>query len=159
MNATAEAVDDGLSIQRESSSTTMPDDSAIRRFAAVALEDLDAPILNLRIVDEDEGRALNRQWRDRDYATNVLSFPADLPAGTGINLLGDVVITAPVVEREARDQGKAVADHFAHLLVHGILHLRGFDHMSDSDAHEMEALEVECLARLGLNDPYQSEDD
>ena len=159
MNATTEAVEDGLSIQRESASADMPDDPAIRRFAAVALEDLDAPVLNLRIVDEDEGRALNRQWRQRDYATNVLSFPADLPAGTGINLLGDVVITAQVVEQEAAAQGKSVSDHFAHLLIHGILHLRGFDHISDSDARDMEALEVERLAILGLSNPYQSDDD
>jgi len=159
MNATAEAVEDALSIQRASSSTEMPDDEAIRRFAAVVLDDLQAPVLNLRIVDEPEGRALNRQWRGRDYATNVLSFPADLPEGSGVNLLGDVVITASVVEREALEQGKPVADHFAHLLVHGILHLRGYDHISDRDAREMEALEIEHLARLGVSNPYPSEDD
>jgi len=144
----------GLTIQWACRSTALPDEGAMRRAAAVALAGLDAPVLNLRVVDEPEGRELNRRWRDRDYATNVLSFPAELPAGTGIELLGDIVVCAPVVEREAVEQGKAPRDHFTHLLIHGILHLRGFDHMSAQQATEMESIETRLLAQLGIANPY-----
>lgn len=154
MNAAIEPAEPGLSIQRESESESLPDDEDIRRLAAPALADMDNPVLNLRIVDEPEGRALNRRWRERDYATNVLSFPADLPAGTGFELLGDIVICAPVVEREAAEQGKVVRDHFAHLLIHGILHLRGHDHILDEQAELMESREIRLLADLGIGNPY-----
>lgn len=157
MSETTEAPAAELAIQRETESESLPDDEDIRRFAAAALSDIDAPVVSLRIVDEPEGRELNRRWRDRDYATNVLSFPADLPEGTGINLLGDIVICAPVVEREAGEQGKTVEAHFAHLLIHGILHLRGFDHMSAEQAEAMESREVLLLADLGFPDPYASD--
>lgn len=154
MTEATETATEGLAIQRETSSESLPDDEDIRRFAAVALADVDEAMLTLRIVDEPEGRELNRRWRDRDYATNVLSFPAELPAGTGINLLGDIVVCAPVLEREAAEQGKELRAHFAHLLIHGILHLRGFDHMSGEEAAAMEAVEIRLLARLGVGDPY-----
>lgn len=154
-----DGAESGLSIQRECDDGSLPDDEDTRRFAAVALCDLEDPQLNLRIVGETEGRELNRRWRERDYATNVLSFPADLPPGTGICLLGDVVICAPVVEREAAEQGKSPAAHFAHLLIHGILHLRGFDHMSAEQAEIMEAREVGLLAELGIGNPYEIDED
>lgn len=155
---TDEPVVAGLAIQRECEDGSLPDDEDIRRFAAGALADLDEPVLNLRIVDEPEGRELNRRWRGRDYATNVISFPADLPVGTGINLLGDIVICAPVVVHEAADQDKSVAAHFAHMLVHGILHLRGFDHMSDQQADAMESLESRLLADLSIGNPYLTDE-
>jgi probable rRNA maturation factor len=110
--------------------------------------------LSIRIVDAREGRALNRQYRDRDYATNVLSFPVELPPGIASPLLGDLAICAPVVAREAREQGKALRDHYAHLTVHGVLHLLGFDHQEDADAARMEKLETGILAKLGVPDPY-----
>ena len=110
--------------------------------------------LSIRIVDAREGRALNRQYRDRDYATNVLSFPVELPPGVASPLLGDLAICAPVVAREAREQGKALRDHYAHLTVHGVLHLLGFDHQEDADAARMEKLETGILAKLGVPDPY-----
>lgn len=111
--------------------------------------------LAIRLVGADEGRALNRDYRGRDYATNVLSFPAELPPGVALPLLGDLAICAPVVLREAAEQGKPVRDHFAHLTVHGVLHLLGHDHVEDRDAEAMEALEVRILAGLGIADPYR----
>src|SRR5690242_16264490 len=110
--------------------------------------------LSIRIVDAREGRALNRQYRGRDYATNVLSFPAELPRGIAPPLLGDLAICAPVVVREAREQGKTPRDHYAHLTVHGVLHLLGFDHQNEREAARMEKLETGVLAELGIADPY-----
>jgi len=110
--------------------------------------------LSIRIVDAREGRTLNRQYRDRDYATNVLSFPVELPPGIASPLLGDLAICAPVVAREAREQGKALRDHYAHLTVHGVLHLLGFDHQENTEAARMEKLETGILAKLGVPDPY-----
>ncbi|MGN6789492.1 MAG: rRNA maturation RNase YbeY [Rhodanobacteraceae bacterium] len=110
--------------------------------------------LSIRIVDAREGRALNRQYRGKDYATNVLSFPAELPRGISSPLLGDLAICAPVVAREAREQQKPVRDHYAHLTVHGVLHLLAFDHEDERDAARMETLETRILASLGVADPY-----
>lgn len=110
--------------------------------------------ISLRIVDAHEGEALNRQYRKRSYATNVLSFPAELPAGVKLPLLGDLVICAPVVVREAREQDKPLRAHYAHLTIHGTLHLLGYDHEIDTDAERMEALECRALARLGIKNPY-----
>ncbi len=111
--------------------------------------------LTIRLVDEEEGRELNRTWRHKDYPTNVLSFPADVPDEfLDIPLLGDLVICVPVVEREAAEQGKPPAAHWAHLVIHGCLHLLGYDHIEDAEAEEMEALERQLLAELGHPDPY-----
>jgi len=110
--------------------------------------------VSIRLVDADEGRALNRQYRQRDQATNVLSFPIELEPGIKLPLLGDLAICAPVVAREAREQGKPLRDHYAHITVHGILHLLGHDHEYDVDAERMENLERKILAELGFADPY-----
>lgn len=111
--------------------------------------------ISLRIVDADEGQTLNRQYRERDYATNVLSFSVELPPGVKLPLLGDLVICAPIIAREARDQGKSLRDHYAHMSIHGTLHLLGFDHQDDADAERMESLECRLLAELGIGDPYR----
>ena len=115
----------------------------------------------IRLVDSGEGQAMNLQYRGKDYATNVLSFPAELPEGLPEDFdfpqLGDLVICAPVVAREATEQGKALNDHYAHLTVHGVLHLLGFDHIDEAEAEEMEALERSILAGLGIADPYAGE--
>ncbi len=110
--------------------------------------------LAIRIVDADEGRALNRDYRSKDYATNVLSFPAELPPAIHLPLIGDLAICAPVVAHEASEQGKALRDHWAHLTVHGVLHLLGYDHVVEAEAEVMERLETGILARLGIADPY-----
>ena len=125
--------------------------------SAVAEVEVNEPVeVSVRIVDEAEGRSLNRQYRDRDYATNVLSFPTGntaLPAGVP-RPLGDIVICGPVVQRELVEQGKTATDHWAHMLVHGTLHLLGFDHEADTEATKMEALEARILASRGVGDPY-----
>jgi len=110
--------------------------------------------LNILVVNAREGRRYNRQFRGKDYATNVLSFPyAPLP-GEKSALLGDLVICAPVVAREAGAQGKPVRNHYAHLAIHGVLHLLGYDHQVELEAERMEALERRILAGLGMADPY-----
>jgi probable rRNA maturation factor len=143
-----------LAVQRASAHQPLPDDEDFERWVRAALPERETAELTIRIVDEDESRALNRRYRDKDRATNVLSFPADLPGELGIGLLGDIVICAPRVAAEAREQGKAERAHWAHLTVHGVLHLLGYDHQRDSDAKEMEELEVRLLAALGHDDPY-----
>ena len=111
--------------------------------------------ITVRIVGAEEGQQLNRDYRKKDYATNVLSFPADVPDELlDIPLLGDLVICVPVVEREAQEQAKTSEAHWAHLVIHGCLHLLGYDHIEDEEAEEMEALEKELLAELGHPDPY-----
>ncbi|MBI2397654.1 MAG: rRNA maturation RNase YbeY [Xanthomonadales bacterium] len=110
--------------------------------------------IHLLIADTASARALNRDFRGKDYATNVLSFPADLPPGVRSPLLGDLAICADVVAREAAEQGKRLRDHYAHLTIHGTLHLLGYDHIDEHDATAMEALETRLLARIGIADPY-----
>ena len=128
---------------------------SFRKWVAAALKGrIREADLAIRIVDEREGQALNRHYRGKDYATNVLSFPAELPEGVKLPLLGDLVICAPVVAREAKEQHKPAVAHYAHLTVHGVLHLLGWDHEHDKDAEAMEQLEREVLAELGLPDPY-----
>ena len=113
--------------------------------------------LVLRIVDEAEGAEPNQAWRKRGAATNVLSFPADLLENPAFRVLGDLVLCAPVVRREARAQGKRQAAHWAHLVIHGTLHLLGYDHVVKTEAEAMEALECSVLAGLGFPDPYQTD--
>ena len=142
----------------------VPAAPSFRRWASAALTGrIRQADLAIRIVDTAEGQALNRHYRGKDYATNVLSFPADLPEGlpegVRLPLLGDLVICAPVVAREAAEQGKPLAAHYAHLTVHGALHLLGWDHEDDREAEAMEQLEREILAGLGLPDPYAAERD
>jgi probable rRNA maturation factor len=135
----------------------VPASTSFRRWAEAALlgaRHRKPAALSIRIVGAREGRALNLQYRGKDYATNVLSFPVELPRGVASPLLGDLVICAPVVAREAREQYKAPRDHYAHLTVHGVLHLLGFDHQNERDATRMETLETRILATLGIADPY-----
>lgn len=135
----------------------LPSAASFRRWAEAALRGAKhrkPAELAIRIVDADEGRAFNRDYRGKDYATNVLSFPAELPPGVASPLIGDLAICAPVVLREAAEQGKLPRDHCAHLTIHGVLHLLGYDHIEDGEAEAMEALETRILAGLGIADPY-----
>ncbi|MDY0022368.1 rRNA maturation RNase YbeY [Arenimonas caeni] len=133
----------------------LPAATSFRRWALAAAQGrIRKADLAIRIVDEKEGRSLNHHYRGKDYATNVLSFPAELPEGVDLPLLGDLVICAPVVAREASEQGKPLAAHYAHLTVHGVLHLLGLDHEDEREAEAMEQIEREILAGLGFPDPY-----
>jgi len=135
----------------------VPSPASFRQWVAAALRGArrrKPAEVAIRIVDTDEGQALNRDYRGKDYATNVLSFPAELPPGVDLPLIGDLAICAPVVAREAAEQGKKPRDHWAHLTVHGTLHLLGYDHLEDAEAEAMEALETRILAGLGIADPY-----
>lgn len=145
-----------IEIQRATTSTTTPADEQFQKWVEAALSGIkEEAILAIRIVDSEEGQQINRQYRDKDYATNVLSFPADLPDGIADTQLGDLLICAPVVASEAKQQGKKEADHWAHLTVHGVLHLLGYDHENDVEAVEMETLEIQVLKSLGIENPYQ----
>ncbi len=140
-----------LTVQKSVNSPGLPANTELRRWLAAALERSAA--ITVRFVGIAEGRKLNREYRDRDYATNVLSFDYGSSA-VGQALTGDIVLCAPVLRREARAQGKALAAHVAHLAVHGALHLQGHDHQSPSAAARMEALEKRILAKLAFPDPY-----
>ncbi|MBD8899273.1 rRNA maturation RNase YbeY [Rhodanobacter sp. DHG33] len=140
----------------------LPSALSFRRWANAALAGAKRrrpAELAIRIVGTREGRSLNRDYRDKDYATNVLSFAAELPPGVNLPLIGDLAICAPVVAREAKEQGKLSNHHWAHMTVHGVLHLLGYDHIEDGEAEVMEALETRILAKLGIDDPYAIERD
>jgi len=128
-----------------------PGPVSLRRWARLAAGGRNGE-LGIRVVGSRESRALNERWRGRAKPTNVLSFPSS-PALEG-RQIGDLVVCAPVVAREAREQGKALAAHWAHMVIHGTLHLLGFDHVHRADARRMESRERTLLARLGIGDPY-----
>lgn len=136
-----------LIVQYAVTTTDLPTRAQVRRWVKAAVT-RDAEI-TVRFVDRDEGRMLNRDYRGKDDATNVLSF-----AYTSMPVAGDLVICAPVVVREAQHQHKILEAHYAHLVVHGVLHLQGFDHENETDAQAMEARETEIVMRLGYPDPY-----
>ena len=110
--------------------------------------------VTVRVVDELESQELNRDYRGKDKPTNVLSFPFEAPPGIDIDLLGDLIICKQVVEREAIEQNKPLISHWAHMVVHGCLHLLGYDHIEDQEAEEMESLETEIMKSMGYSDPY-----
>ena len=147
-----------LDLQIATDAVALPAEADFRRWVSAAMGGDGGTVeLTVRVVDEAEGRALNRRYRGRDYATNVLSFPAELPPGVDLPLLGDLVLCAPVVAREAAEQGKPLAHHWAHLTVHGVLHLLGEDHQTDAEAERMEGAERRILSGLGVPDPYLDE--
>ena len=149
-----------LEIQRATALENIPVDDLFQLWVEAALTGKTGQFtLAIRIVDEVEAQRFNREYRNKDYATNVLSFPAELPDGLPAEIsraqLGDLLICAPVVVREASQQHRPDANHWAHLTIHGILHLLGYDHEHDGEARVMESLEKEILAKLGISDPYQ----
>lgn len=145
-----------LEIQNQTQIGNTPVKSSFVEWTTAALrEEREQAELVIRIVDEQEIQELNREYRGKDKPTNVLSFPFDVPAVVESHLLGDLVICAQVVVREAQEQGKSEQAHWAHMVVHGVLHLLGYDHQGDDDANTMEQLEREVMASLGFQDPYR----
>lgn len=148
-----------LEVQRASNETPLPEEVDFERWIQAALKNSEKPVgLVIRVVDEAEGRELNHRYRGKDKPTNVLSFAFEAPPESGSDHLGDLVICAPVVVREAREQGKALNDHWAHLVIHGVLHLCGYDHQTEDEAQLMESCEKSILHELGIKDPYHQVD-
>ena len=147
-----------VDLQIATESTRLPAAADLRNWARRAFLGSDPREVTIRIVDARESAGLNSRYRGRDYPTNVLSFPFEPPPGITVPLLGDLVICAPVVLREAQEQGKSSRSHWAHMVIHGMLHLQGYDHEDETEAEAMEALEVELLAALNFPNPYGTEE-
>jgi probable rRNA maturation factor len=145
-----------LNVHYAVSRRTLPNESTLRRWARAALVGMRRKTvgLSVRIVGASEGKSFNQRYRRKRRPTNVLSFPYDAPAGLRTDILGDLVICAPVVQREAKALAVPAEAHWAHMLVHGIMHLRGYDHHTEEQALIMERREAQILKRLGFNDPY-----
>lgn len=145
-----------IDIEINSSNSQIPTADNIERWISAALssDKLAEAEVSVYIVDEAESQSLNAQYRGKNKPTNVLSFPADIPEEVGIPLLGDLVVCAPVVAREAEEQGKSLEAHWAHMLVHGTLHLLGYDHIEDDEAEAMESLETELITQMNFPAPY-----
>jgi probable rRNA maturation factor len=145
-----------IEVQNLTSFESAPSRRPFEQWAGAALGRITDAELLIRLVDRQESSQLNARYRDRDKATNVLSFSADLPEEVGLPLLGDIVICAPLVVEEAQARNTNTEAHWAHLTIHGVFHLLGYDHQSDEAAAEMEALESEILLSLGFPDPWHS---
>ena len=148
-----------LDMENVSSAVRVPNEDQIFQWASAALNDIDRALeLSVRVVDEAESAELNEHYRHKTGPTNVLSFPADIPAELAGKmeqcLLGDIAICAPVVIAEATAQTKSIESHWAHMTVHGVLHLLGYDHIDSQEAEHMEQLEIAILANLGFDNPY-----
>ena len=142
-----------INVQRRVTAAGIPAPSTLRAWAMAALEGATPGEITIRVVAEEESAALNGKFRHKPYPTNVLSFPYEAEAPSE-QVLGDLVICAPVVAREATEQNKEPHAHWAHMVVHGVLHLLGHDHIQEEEAERMEAKERQILARLGFPDPY-----
>jgi len=149
-----------IEIQTIFKSNGQPDQEQIQRWVDVALDGFnqDTEIV-VRIVDEQESAELNEQYRHKQGPTNILSFPVEVPEGIELNLLGDLVVCAPVLEKEALEQHKTLSDHWAHIIVHGVLHLLGYDHIDDKEAELMENKEITILNKLNIKNPYLQDND
>lgn len=149
-----------LVIDNQQQTIIVPEDGVLAKWAATALLASEPTQVSLLILDPVAAKEMNKTYRGKDYATNVLSFPMQIPddmqAGLDFKLLGDLVICAEVVEQEALQQKKDSQAHWAHMLIHGMLHLQGFDHELDAEAEVMEKTEIKLLAELGFTNPYQS---
>ncbi|MDO6559508.1 rRNA maturation RNase YbeY [Paraglaciecola chathamensis] len=148
-----------VDLQVASDALNLPKTDDFQRWldAVLAHQQLSNQEITVRIVDKEESQDLNHTYRGKDKPTNVLSFPFEAPPGLSLNLLGDLVVCASVVADEAKEQHKALADHWAHMIVHGALHLLGFDHITDDEAQQMEAVEVIILKQFSIDDPYQDQ--
>ncbi len=144
-----------IDVQFATTFKPVPNETQVKLWAMTALRGRKEAQLTVRLVDESESRQLNARYRGKDTPTNVLSFPAELPSGIDIPLLGDIVVCAPLVDREAGEQNKKKNAHWAHIVIHGVLHLLGHDHQEEDEAGEMETIESDLLFSLGFPDPYR----
>lgn len=146
-----------LDLQIACAATQLPDKAQFELWLNAVLvsykKDLE---LTIRLVTPQESQQLNHQYRGKDKPTNVLSFPFEVPEGIDLNLLGDLVICTQIIEQEAKQQNKTLNAHWAHMVIHGCLHLLGYDHINDEQATKMESLEIQILAKLDIADPYES---
>ena len=147
-----------LEIQLATSYADYPSEQQFQLWVDTVLQedDQDSEIV-IRLVDDQESAELNQQYRHKQGPTNILSFPFEAPDGFDTDLLGDLVICTPLIALEAQQQNKQLCDHWAHITIHGVLHLLGYDHIDDAEAEEMEALEIKILSRLNINNPYLEE--
>lgn len=154
MSQTEKAEPPSIEVQFAAVGQYCPSVPQLNLWAQTALENRVAD-LTIRIVESTEIQSLNEEFRAKSNPTNVLSFPSDIPPELGLAYLGDIAVCAEVVNSEAREQGKANDSHWAHMIIHGVLHLRGFDHIESRDAEEMEGLEINLLADLDIKNPYE----
>ena len=156
MDTATSTTEPQVTVQIATADENIPSDEEFRRWVAQVLPKHKQHFeLTIRVVGLKESQSLNAQFRNKDKPTNVLSFPSDLPEGIDIPLLGDLVVCAPVVEAEAREQNKSLGAHWAHMVVHGTLHLLGYDHEDESEAEAMESLETQILNALNFPAPYE----
>lgn len=144
-----------VEVQYAANDMNAPGEENFQQWSAIIpVKNNDQQEASIRIVEEDEIAELNMRFRKKVGSTNVLAFPAEYPPGVELNFIGDIVICAPVVIKQAQEQGKSVESHWAHMMLHGILHLQGYDHIEAQDAEIMEALEVQFMTKLGYPNPY-----
>ena len=144
-----------LSISDDVNEAALPSDESFQLWAQSSYLGDDEVVLSLQVVASDEMQTLNKNYRGKDKPTNVLSFPMELPDMVGINILGDLAFCDEVIESEAKQQGKSSLAHWAHMVVHGMLHLQAYDHIEDDEAEAMEAKEIEIMKQLGFDNPYK----
>ncbi len=150
-----------IDVQIASDCSGLPDNDVLIKWADLATAQRRSAELVIRLVDEEESAELNETYRQKKGPTNVLSFPFEMPEelpsdAISDDILGDLVICAPVVAKEAKEQGKPVLSHWAHMVIHGCLHLQGYDHVNEDDALVMEAIEIDLLSSIGINNPYEN---
>ena len=144
-----------LSVSDDVNEANLPSEESLQHWAQSSYPGNDEVVASLQIVSSDEMQTLNKDYRGKDKPTNVLSFPMELPEEVGINILGDLALCDEVIEAEAKDQNKTAEAHWAHMVVHGMLHLQGCDHIEDGEAEIMEAKEIEIMKSLGFENPYR----
>jgi len=144
-----------LSVSDDVNKEKLPSEESFQYWAQASYSGDDEVVASLQIVDSDEMQNLNKNYRGKDEPTNVLSFPMELPEEVGINILGDLALCDEVIETEAKQQAKTSEAHWAHMIVHGMLHLQAYDHVEDDEAEVMEAKEIEIMKILGFENPYK----
>lgn len=145
-----------VDVQLASQSTQLPTENQLQSWVdAVLKDDAENSEIVIRLVDDAEMSQFNQQYRNKQGSTNILSFPFEAPEGVCSDLLGDLLVCVPVLEQEAKQQSKELMHHWAHIIIHGVLHLLGYDHINDDDADEMETLEIKILKTIKINNPYQ----